>query len=85
MAKGNVKSEKTTITKVVETKIPAITLTMDIPTAEFLKEVMNKIGGHPDFSARGYEHSISQGLREAGISAFPDHYEITGHLFCEME
>lgn len=68
MAKATANTTKTTVMKpVVEEVVTGVTLTLDKDEAQFLADVLAKVGGSPEYSRRRHQQPISDALASAGI------------------
>ena len=62
------KTVKTVMKPVKEEVVTSVTLTLDADEAQFLADVLAKVGGDPTYSRRRYQTPISTALRDAGVS-----------------
>ena len=61
------------VTKVVQTAWPErIQLGLSTDEAQFLADILNRVGGSPTLSRRRYQEPISAALRSAGLTAEPE-------------
>lgn len=77
---ANAQSTLKTVT--TPTEIGDVTLTLSGPEARTLFGILNRVGGSPSDSPRGYADQIARALRDAGIIT-PFHYsdkQITGGI-----
>lgn len=53
--------------RIVREKYQAVVLEMSEDEALFLADIFSRIGGHPDFTRRRHQESLTQALRNAGV------------------
>lgn len=61
------------VREVVQTvSVEQVVLTLDTIEADFLNDLLSKIGGDPDATPRRYADSISAALTKAGVTQYDE-------------